>query len=455
MATVVQRADTNVNAVAQDWIEYVGDCVHENLQRRSSNSDTATIIDVDEVHRIFSSYYSGTAQPSMTLSNAKIDPFATYPIALDHNGHQLVSYFFGMRGQIVRRGPRCDEMLKQTQRTIFTGVMQYPLSFQTSVIELAAMHHAEKTGKRKSISALKEKLRSIQMLTAAIHDFQSSNIDDLIMAMSGAAIIEDRYGSRGAAQAHMKAMVQMIELRGGPAGFTGIKRIFWSMILWSLYTVQHVALSTDEVKKQHADLTGFVRKCASTAAPSRWSEMLQHRSLRQLLLCHRELIREQQLPLRNIVMYCSLAVPIYIITALIDYNEEMAKRERFIENVVVQAALWGLEDYPDMNAFTWMLLHEELKEDVKSQDRPWRAFKILNAIKRLPLSSQIMLRSFFLDLLLSPECAGIEERQCVREGAMEIIRRDSMYSQRRCEEIDSDDIGSLNEMSIPRSNRDT
>jgi hypothetical protein len=139
---------------------------------------------------------------------------------------------------------------------------------------------------------------------------------------------------------------------------------------------------------------------------------------------------------------------------LINYNEEIAKRERFIENAVMQAAFWALEDHPDMNAFTWMLLHEELKEDAKSQDRPWRAFKILNAIKRLPLSSQIRFRSFFPDLLLSPECAGIEERQCVREGAMEIVIRDCTCSQQRSEEIDDDDIGSLNELSIPRSSRD-
>jgi hypothetical protein len=58
-----------------------------------------------------------------------------------------------------------------------------------------------------------------------IRDFQSSNIVDLIMAISGAAITEDRYGNREAAQAHMKATVQIVELRGGPAGFTGIKRI--------------------------------------------------------------------------------------------------------------------------------------------------------------------------------------------------------------------------------------
>jgi hypothetical protein len=123
MPTVGRRVDANVNAVAQHWIECVGDCLRENLQRRSPNSDTATFINVNEVRHVFSCYYSGTAQPSVILSNEKTDAFATYPIALDHNGHQLVSYFFRMRGQIVRRDPRCDEMLKQMQRTNFMEVM--------------------------------------------------------------------------------------------------------------------------------------------------------------------------------------------------------------------------------------------------------------------------------------------------------------------------------------------
>ena len=339
------------------------------------------------------------------------------------------------------------------QKTNFIAVMQYPLSFQKSMIELAALHQAEAAGNTKSRSVLKEKQNTIKMLSATVRNLKTSDIDDLIMGVSGAAINEDRYSNREAARAHMKAAVQIIELRGGLSGFTGMRKVFRSRILWSLYKSQLIARSGKDGQMDYDSLVAFVRRRASQAARS-CSEMLQHQSMSRLLVCHSELIREQHSPLWNTVMYCSITVLIYIITVILDYGDDQAKIQRFAENTVQKAAVWGLNDGPDMNVFLWMLIHEENQEDEDSHEQSWRAFKILNAIKRLPFASQVVLRSFFYNLLLRREDSTADYRRFVMQGALEIIRRDSTYSEERSADVTEEDgIGTLDELSIPRGSR--
>ena len=81
-------------------------------------------------------------------------------------------------------------MLQKMQRENFLEAMQYPMTFQTALVELAALHDSNSIGHRDTRQVLRQKQRTIQMLSESLRNVHSLASDNAIMAASGAAIVE-------------------------------------------------------------------------------------------------------------------------------------------------------------------------------------------------------------------------------------------------------------------------
>ena len=125
-----------------------------------------------------------------------------------------------------------------------------------------------------------------------------------------------------------------------------------------------------------------------------------HPAINRILLCVEELFTESLPTLNRVLWICALATPLYISAALKDYWDNDVRRAEYMHNLVYQISRWGLDSSPDINFFTWMLIHEEPETDMASLKRPWFVARMLAVLRRSSTQSQCLVRCLFLKFLI-------------------------------------------------------
>ncbi|PGH18094.1 hypothetical protein AJ79_00722 [Helicocarpus griseus UAMH5409] len=176
--------------------------------------------------------------PQTQLSAARTDPFDTLPMKLDEEGKILFDFYANVMPSCSygfhTRSPNAHNWYLQV---FIPEAMKGDICFQNTILVHAANTQAWVKGLSETPAALVHRARGIEMLRKHFEQNPTDNSDAAISATLSAAAVEDfdpRPERKPISWIHMRAAMQKIRARGGPAAFQQNQRMAM-LINWQDY----------------------------------------------------------------------------------------------------------------------------------------------------------------------------------------------------------------------------
>ncbi|KLJ10231.1 hypothetical protein EMPG_14402 [Blastomyces silverae] len=218
------------------WPRHLGDEYQSeaNDPRFQSNTGSSASCSLST----WSSSNSASPTPQTQLSAARTDPFDSLPISLDEEGKMLFDFYANIMPSCSygfhTRSPNAHNWYLQ----VFIPVaMKGDITFQNTILVHAANTQAWVKGLSETRAALVHRARGIEMLRKHFEKHPTDVSDAAISATLSCAAVEDfdpRPERKPISWIHMRAAMQKIRARGGPAAFQQNQRMAM-LINWQDY----------------------------------------------------------------------------------------------------------------------------------------------------------------------------------------------------------------------------
>lgn len=293
---------------------------------------------------------------------------------------------------------------------IFRTAMGHPLSFQAVILAYCARWKAQLYG----LSDSKEIQRHVGQAKKLIEDAAATGStqvkeDDLVMAMAGMALQEERFGSKEDAQKYADWAVQIMRPRTGtnmpveaflqyvryimtPSQSTTIVPASWRWLVTFLR-------GAEELMRKHSAAEYLTR------VPPRREAFQMESPLFPLLSSGP---RPSQVPHAS-RMYVvrddrtqevsRTAALIYITAALWDLQESPENTGRFLRYLCTLVREHHLDQYPACETLVWLLLEEGCDSDLRDPERGWSTGELLKAHKQLRPDLQFQFNEILMSFL--------------------------------------------------------
>ncbi|KAG5296676.1 sigma-70 region 2 family protein [Histoplasma ohiense] len=216
--------------------EYQSEANYPGFQSNSGSSESCGLST-----RSSSTYSSPrwlSPAPQTHLSAARTDPFDSLPISLDEEGKILFDFYANVMPSCSygfhTRSPNAHNWYLQV---FIPEAMKGDITFQNTILVHAANTQAWVKGLSETRAALTHRGRGIEMLRKHFEKHPADISDAAISATLSCAAVEDfdpRPERKPISWIHMRAAMQMIRARGGPAAFQQNQRMAM-LINWQDY----------------------------------------------------------------------------------------------------------------------------------------------------------------------------------------------------------------------------
>ncbi|PGG99462.1 hypothetical protein AJ80_09348 [Polytolypa hystricis UAMH7299] len=176
--------------------------------------------------------------PQSMLSAARTDPFDSLPLPLDEEGKVLFDFYANVMPACSygfhARSPKGHNWYSQV---FIPEAMKGAITFQNTILVHAANTQAWVRGLTETKAALIHRARGISMLRKHFAQYPTDISDAAISATLSATAVEDfdpRVERKPISWIHMRAAIQKIRDRGGPAAFEHNRRLAM-LINWQDY----------------------------------------------------------------------------------------------------------------------------------------------------------------------------------------------------------------------------
>lgn len=291
---------------------------------------------------------------------------------------------------------------------IFRTAMGHPLSFKAVVLSYCARWKAQLYGMTDSDEIQRHVRQAAKLIEEATSGSAIVSPDDLVMALGGMALQEERFGSKEQAQQYVERAVKVLRPRTGsnPAVETFIHYIRYLM--------------TPEVPTPNpADqkwLTTFLRAAKDLMHRHNTPEYLRQAPHRvhafemasPLFTLLSSGPRPSQVPQASrvyVVRDAQTQEPsrtaslIYITAALWDYQESPSKTDRFLRYLWTLVKQHHLDRDPACETLLWLLLEEGCDSDLRDPERGWSTGELLKVHKQLRPDLQFLWNEILMNFL--------------------------------------------------------
>ncbi|CAL5870567.1 uncharacterized protein PFLUO_LOCUS4806 [Penicillium psychrofluorescens] len=346
---------------------------------------------------------SNLGSPVTILDASRKDPFSSLPMAYDREDLDLADYWTSKLCYWSGQNP-------YLKNQIFRTAMGHPLSFQAVILAYCARWKAQLYG----LSDSKEIQRHVGQAKKLIEDAAATGStqvkeDDLVMAMAGMALQEERFGSKEDAQKYADWAVQIMRPRTGtnmpveaflqyvryimtPSQSTTIVPASWRWLVTFLR-------GAEELMRKHSAAEYLTR------VPPRREAFQMESPLFPLLSSGP---RPSQVPHAS-RMYVvrddrtqevsRTAALIYITAALWDLQESPENTGRFLRYLCTLVREHHLDQYPACETLVWLLLEEGCDSDLRDPERGWSTGELLKAHKQLRPDLQFQFNEILMSFL--------------------------------------------------------
>lgn len=369
-------------------------------------------------------------KPQTILSAAKTDPFSTTPLSLEDEGHDLMDYYVtGISGKLFQFAPKGRDLFNPFRDVVFKSAMESPVAFQAAILALAASQRPRFYGLIDSHQSEFHKAKANRMLQEQVKAVRGNPTNDVILAMTGLAHLEDRWASFESAHKHMNAALRMVQKSSSlnddesdyHAPMPGAQK-YMHVIRYTLHMPADLLLT---VSAQHPTrvtmLLSLLKAAHSLMVPDP-----RHRepssSLPQTIFVpgttwHTLLLRSAIIipsTFKDNALFAVFlraknhvraAAVLYLVVALVQCGRSPRSAEAVNHYLVTVDATFRrneLDRYPSLELLLWLLL--EIDDDPAamlpgSKIRPWVVGELLEVVKSLGDEGQIRMEETLLGIL--------------------------------------------------------
>ncbi|EEH44419.1 uncharacterized protein PADG_00708 [Paracoccidioides brasiliensis Pb18] len=175
--------------------------------------------------------------PQTLLSAARTDPFDSLPMSLDEEAKFLFDFYANVMPSCSYGFETKSPKHNWYSLVFIPEAMKGDISFQNTILVHAANTQAWVKGLSETPAALTHRARGIEMLRKHFEKYPTDNSDTAISATLSCAAVEDfdpRPERKPISWIHMRAAMEKIRARGGPAAFQQNQRLAM-LINWQDY----------------------------------------------------------------------------------------------------------------------------------------------------------------------------------------------------------------------------
>ncbi|CAG7923513.1 unnamed protein product [Penicillium olsonii] len=339
--------------------------------------------------------------PVTILDASRKDPFSSLPMEHDSTDIELADYW---RNKLTYWSGQNVHVKNQ----IFRTAMGHPLSFKAVVLSYCSRWKAQLYGLTDSEDIQRHVGQAAKLIDEASNGSAVVRPDDLVMALGGMALQEERFGSKQSAQQYIDRAVKVLRPRTGsnPAVETFIHYIRYLMTpevpipnpseqIW-LTTFLHGAR---DLMRRH-NTPEYLRQ-----APYRRNAFEMASPLFTLLSSGPRPSQVPQASRVYVVRDAQTQEPsrtaslIYITAALWDHQESPSKTDRFLRHLWSLVKQHHLDRDPACETLLWLLLEETCDSDLRDPERGWSTGALLGVHKQLRPDLQFLWNEILMSFL--------------------------------------------------------
>jgi Fungal specific transcription factor domain len=348
------------------------------------------------------------------MSAARKDPFASLPITLDHEGHELMdTYVTVVPGLVFRSDLHTTYLLNPIRDVLFKEALSSPLLFRATVLSFTAGYRARWYGFTETEQSRRFRNRALQEAEDSarqLHD-GSKPTNGFIMGITSLAHWEDRWGSLELAYKHLTVAQSLIADHYDMTS-PRPREPCETWLHWVRVTMGPVP---DTDQRTFPSLRSCLRDfsqlhLAHHSFAPRFHNMRRFRMFgpgttvyKNLAVCLKvDSVPEEQYVysvMHRMNRMIRLACLIYIHFALWDYRESLEDMEEYLATLERIGIQHDLDRYPSAPILLWAMLDGEDHPRLGDPARGWKVGDVLNQVKKLPFDYQEGLGDFLFALL--------------------------------------------------------
>jgi hypothetical protein len=339
--------------------------------------------------------------PITILDASRKDPFYSLPIDYDTRDVELADHW---RNKLTYWSGQNFHVKNQ----IFRTAMSHPLAFKAVVLSYCARWEAHLHDMSDTYEIQRHVVRAAQLIEEATAGIALVKPDDLIMALGGLALQEERFGNKHQAHVYVDQAVQFMRPR------TGFNRSVETFIHYVRYLMVPQVRSFSRAEQQW--LLTFLRGARDL--------MRQHSDPNYLLKApHRRKAFAMECPLFSLLSsgprpsqvpqesrvyvvghsqtqeLSRTASLIYITTVLWDHQRSPSQTDRYLQHLCAMVKLHHLDRDPACETLLWLLLEEDHDFDLQDPRRGWSTGDLLKAHQQLRPDLQFNFNEILMSFL--------------------------------------------------------
>lgn len=339
--------------------------------------------------------------PITILDASRRDPFSSLPMEHDTSDIELADYW---RSKLTYWSGQNHHVKNQ----IFRTAMAHPLSFKAVVLSYCARWKAQLYGMTDSDEIQRHVGQAAKLIEEATSGSAVVKPDDLIMALGGMALQEDRFGSKRLAEVYVNRAVQVLRPR------TGTNTPVETFIHYVRYLMLPEVQIPSPAEQQW--LITFLQGARDLMRRHKMPEYLHQVPHRlhafemgsPLFTLLSSGPRPSQVPHESRVYVVPHAQTqeisrtaslIYITAALWDFQESPTKTDRFLSHLWDLVKQHDLDRDPACETLLWLLLEEEYDSELKDPERAWSTGELLRVHKQLRPDLQFLWNEILMSYL--------------------------------------------------------
>ncbi|KAK2741069.1 hypothetical protein FQN55_008473 [Onygenales sp. PD_40] len=172
----------------------------------------------------------GTSDPKVTPGSGSVDPFNSYPLALNKSDQSLIHHFVTTYPMMMYK--MGDAQQNNPIRGIFcTLALQDPVPFQ-AMLAIASKHLAGVEGQHESVQSLTHKMRALRLLNERLQSDVGDECDGTIYAAATMAVIEKWSKDPTIERMHIQGIQQLVRRRGGMRAMRATSPFLENVLYW-------------------------------------------------------------------------------------------------------------------------------------------------------------------------------------------------------------------------------
>ncbi|CAG8307023.1 unnamed protein product [Penicillium salamii] len=339
--------------------------------------------------------------PVTILDASRRDPFSSLPMEYDSTDIELADYW---RNKLTYWSGQNVHVKNQ----IFRTAMGHPLSFKAVVLSYCARWKAQLYGMSDSDEIQRHVRQAAKLIEEATSGSAIVSPDDLVMALGGMALQEERFGSKEQAQQYVERAVKVLRPRTGsnPSVETFIHYIRYLMTpevpvpnpADQKWLITFLRAAKDLMRRHNTP--EYLRQ-----APHRVHAFEMASPLFTLLSSGPRPSQVPQASRVYVVRDAQTQEPsrtaslIYITAALWDYQESPNKTDRFLRYLRTLVKQHHLDRDPACETLLWLLLEEGCDSDLRDPERGWSTGELLKVHKQLRPDLQFLWNEILMNFL--------------------------------------------------------